>query len=54
MNCAIASPKYKTLTLKKVRRAISLPFYGLAWIFGIIAVIMMAVGVVISGEDFPL
>jgi hypothetical protein len=38
----------------KLRRAISLPFYALAWIFGIIAVIMMALGVVISGEDIPL
>jgi hypothetical protein len=38
----------------KVRKALALPFYGLAWIFGMVAVIMMAVGVVISGEDIPL
>jgi hypothetical protein len=54
MNCAIASSKYKTPALKTVRRAIGLPFYGLAWIFGILSVIMVAIGVLVSGEDIPL
>jgi hypothetical protein len=54
MNCAIASPKYKILTLTKVRRAISLPFFALAWIFGILSVLMVAVGILISGEEVAL